>query len=114
MSRMTTSRANLSWAMPAIRRACSSGVRAGMLATVEAKLGDQRGDRRWDEVVDRLLARDTRAHLARRDVERFDLEEEHAFGIRQLVEHGVETLARIPGTRRNGDARTFDDAFGIL
>src|SRR5437660_550562 len=100
MSRMTTSRASLSWAMPAMRRACSSGVRAGMLATVEAELCDQHGNRRRDEVVDRLAASNALADVARRDVERLDLEEQHALGLRQLVEHRVETLARVPRTRR--------------
>src|SRR5205807_1993713 len=47
MSRMRTSCASLLWARPAMRRACSSGVRAGSgpffaasLAAVEGELGD--------------------------------------------------------------------------
>src|SRR5437879_188746 len=52
MSRMRTSCASLLWARPAMRRACSSGVRAGSgpffaasLAAVDPELGDLLGHR---------------------------------------------------------------------
>src|ERR687886_892480 len=107
MSRMTTSCASLSWAMPAIRRACSSGVRAGMLAAVEAESLDELLDRGRNEALDRLASRDAVADLARRDRKRFDLEEQHAFRPAQPFEHAVESLARISRARSNSESRPF-------
>src|ERR671936_2569471 len=108
MSRMTTSRANLSWAMPAMRRACSSGVRAGMLAAVQRKLRDQLRNGGRHQAVDRLSTRDAFPHLARGNRPGADLEEQHAFRPLELLEHGVEPFARIAGSGRNREARELE------
>src|SRR2546428_3892341 len=109
MSRMTTSCASLSWAMPAMRRACSSGVRAGMLAAVEAEFVDQLADRGRNEPVDRLSARDPVADLTGRNRQRLDLEEQHTLGPLQRGENVVETPARITRARRNCEPRQVPD-----
>src|SRR5262249_14752988 len=101
MSRMTTSRASLSWAMPAMRRAGSSGVRARMLATVQAELRDQLGDARRHQIVYRLPASDALTHLARRDGKRLDLEEEHTFWMFEFGQDGVEPILWIARPRRD-------------
>src|SRR5712691_6479861 len=111
MSRMTTSRASLSWAMPAMRRACSSGARARMLAVVEAKACDQLRHRPRDKPVDRLAARDAVPDLTRRDRPGVDLEEQHALRPLQLGEHVVEPHARISRPRRNGEPRALQHFF---
>src|SRR5437870_2317881 len=107
MSRMTTSLASFSWARPAMRRACSSGVsrsdlRVGLnvlsLAAVEAAAGDFGCHRRRHEPVDRLPAGDPLPDLARGDGNRLDLEEEDALGLRQPGEYALERLAGIAGT----------------
>src|SRR5712691_9069952 len=114
MSRMTTSCASLSWAMPAMRRACSSGARERMLAAVEAEHLDQLGHCRRNEPLDRLAARNAVADLTRRDRQRLDLEEQHSLRLLQPLEHAVESLARIPGPRRNSEPRVFEHALRIL
>src|SRR5919201_94948 len=114
MSRMTTSCANLSWAMPAMRRACSSGVRAGMLAAVEAVSLDQLGDGRRDESLDRLTARDAVTDVARSDRKRLDLEEQDVLRTLELGKDLVEALARIAGPRRNREPRALEDRIRLL
>src|SRR5215212_856509 len=89
MSRMRTSCASFSWARPAIRRACSSGVRvvSGPLgftisvAAVEAALVERGRDRWWHEAFDRFSPRQAVANLARRDGRRGQLEREHAIAV---------------------------------
>ena len=86
---MRTSCASLSWARPAIRRACSSGVSVSSsprrfalsVAAVEAVLLDRARDRGRDEPVDRLAPGDPLAHLARRDRRRGELEGQHAVAV---------------------------------
>src|SRR5581483_5288507 len=105
MSRMTTSRASLSWARPAMRRACSSDVSRFRLldgtnpslaiASVEPTTRDLGRDRRGNEPVDRLATRDASPDLARGHVERLDLEELDAVCAIQTREHAVQPLARI-------------------
>src|SRR5438270_1674409 len=109
MSRMRTSCASLVWARPAMRRACSSGVRAGSgpffaasLAAVEAELGDRFGHRGRDEIVDGLAPRHEVAHVARGDRQRLDLEEADAVRSSEALEHTVEALSWI--SRPRGDA----------
>src|SRR6266581_3803799 len=114
MSRMTTSCASLSWAMPAMRRACSSGVRAGMLAAVEAKSLDQFSDRRGNETFDRLAARDTVADASRRDRQGLDLEEQDALWPLEVGEHLVELIARIAGPCSNCKSRVLEDRVRLL
>ncbi len=99
MSRMTTSSASFSWARAAMRRACSSGVRAGSVswrgigrsvaanggrqsAAVEAALLDQRRDRGRDEPVERLARGGEAADVARGGRVRLDVEEEDALRLR--------------------------------
>src|SRR6266702_3168372 len=114
MSRMTTTCASLSWAMPAMRRACSSDVRGGMLAAVEAEFLDQVGDRRRHQAVDRFAARNAAADVTRSDRQRLDLEEQDALGTLQPLEDGVEPLARITGPRRNGEPRMLEHCVRLL
>src|SRR5262245_18667412 len=114
MSRMTTSRASLSWAMPAMRRACSSGVRARMLATVQAELRDQLGDARRHQIVDRLTAREALPHLARRDGERLDLEEEHTFRVFELGQDAAEPVLWISRPRCDREAHALEDGIRFL
>src|SRR3954463_14331312 len=86
MSRMRTSCASLSWARPAMRRACSIGVRVFSsplgcrlsVATVEAETLDRGGHRRWHQVVDRLSASHARATLGGGARRRPELEAEPA------------------------------------
>src|SRR5215475_1751370 len=97
MSSMRTSSASFSWARPAMRRACSSGVRvfsgplgnARSVAAVEAEPGDRRGDRLGDESGDRLAATHALAHLARRDVRGVELERDDAIAILLEVGRGM-------------------------
>src|SRR5437764_10749163 len=114
MSRMTTSRANLSWAMPAMRCACSSGVRAEMLATVETALLDQLRNLRRNELADRLSAGGALPDLSRRDRQGLELEEQHALRTLQLRPHLVQALARIAGTCRNTESCSLEHSLGIL
>src|SRR6266480_2847533 len=82
MSRMRTSSASFSWARPAMRRACSSGVRvsssplgiARSVATVESELRNLPLDGFWDELADRLAASDPLPHLTRGHRRRGELE----------------------------------------
>src|SRR5918994_6260886 len=92
MSRITTSRASLSCAMPAMRRACSSGVsRSSLLIVwfassssgvsvagtpVEPSARYLRLDRRWNQPRQRLAAARAGAQVAGRDRRRVDLEED--------------------------------------
>src|SRR5438132_14042927 len=107
MSRMTTSCASFSWARPAIRLACSSGVSVSSVpscstkeslawVSVETQRLDQVGDGRRNEPVDRLAACHAVANLARRDRNRLDLEQLDALGLREPAKDFVERLARIP------------------
>src|SRR5919109_408086 len=121
MSRMRTSFASLLWARPATRRACSREVRAGSgpffaasLAAVEAELGDPRGHRRRDEIVDRLAARDPVADVAGGDRHRLELEEAHAVGAFQPRQYAAEPLTGVTGTRADGDLRQLEHPVWIL
>src|SRR5437867_10731257 len=121
MSRITTSRASLSWAMPAMRRACSSGVSGSSnpfldasVAAVQALLRDQPCHRGRNQTIDVFAPLDTVANVARRDVDRLDLEEEHALGPRELHEDVVEPFARIPRSRGHGEPRLVEHALRIL
>src|SRR5919201_1610612 len=127
MSRITISSASFSWARPAMRRACSSGVRVGSgpcasrrsLATgcrrsVQAKLVDHARDGRWDELVDRLAALDTATDLVGRDIVRRDLEELDPIRLRQPLEDRVEPLPRIARARRDAELHLAQHALRIL
>src|SRR5919201_4706943 len=114
MSRMTTSCANLSWAMPAMQRACSSGVRAGMLAAVEAVSLDQLRNGRGHEALDRPAARNAVTDVARSDRKRLDLEEQDVLRTLELGKDFVEALARIARPRRNREPRAFEDRVRLL
>src|SRR5437588_5576962 len=121
MSRMRTSCASLLWARPAMRRACSRGVRAGSgpffaasLAAVEAELGDRFGHRGRDEIVDGLAPRHAVAHVPRRDRQRLDLEEPDTVGSSEALEHTVESLSRISRARRDAEPGELEDAVWIL
>src|SRR5690348_16290975 len=122
MSRITTSWASLSWAIAAIRRACSSGVSRSSsplgcgrsVSTVEAVLANLLRYACRDEVVDRLAVREPLAHVARRDGERVELEEQDAPGVGEPVDHGVEALARIAGSRCDAEACELEDALRVL
>src|SRR3954453_8991661 len=102
MSRMRTSCASLSWARPAMRRACSIGVRVFSsplgcrlsVATVEAETLDRGGHRRWHRAVARLSASNALANLAGRDRRRLPLEAEHAVAV---TAKGGEGEARARG-----------------
>src|SRR3954466_6474659 len=85
MSRMRTSCASFSWARPAIRRACSIGVRGSAkpfpLSTsvyIEAAPLDFPEDSFRNQSGDRLARRDSFAHVAGGDVGRLELEAENA------------------------------------
>src|SRR5438270_282908 len=121
MSRMRTSFASLLWARPAMRRACSSGVRAGSgpffaasLAAVEAEPRDLGGHGPRHQVVDRLTPRDPVAHLAGRDRYGLELEEADALRVLEPLEHAIEPLARIARTGGDGDRRELKDAVRVL
>src|SRR5947209_15046711 len=121
MSRMRTSFASLLWARPAMRRACSSGVRAGSgpffaasLAAVEAELRDLGGHRGRHQVVDRLTPHHPVAHLAGRDREGLDLEEADALRMVEPLEHAVEPLARVARAGGHRDRREVEDAVRVL
>ena len=79
MSRITTSSASLSWAMPAIRRACSSESNCPSAYPerrgVQPASFDLRPDGFGDEVVDRRARRNQPSNVARRDRNRLDVEE---------------------------------------
>src|SRR3954447_5531543 len=116
MSRMRTSWASFSWARPAIRRACSSGVRVSSsplrvaisVAAVEAVLFDRAGDSRGDKLVDRFAARDPPAHLARRDRRRGELEGQDAIAV------ALEVGRRVARARADGEAHVAQDLVGPL
>ena len=119
MSRMVTSVASLSWARPAMRCACSSGVsgspapgrrtsrvaRGSTTVAVEPKLLDQTGDGRRDQAVDRLAAGDAGAQVAGRDRDRLELEERDAVGAGEPGAHLVEPVVRDARPGRDGEAR---------
>src|SRR6059058_1176409 len=88
MSRMRTSCASFSWARPAIRRACSIGVRGSsdpfLLATsvaVEVAPLDFPEDSFRNQSGDSLALRDSFAHVAGGDVGRVELEAENAVAV---------------------------------
>src|SRR3954447_22218435 len=92
MSRMRTSCASFSWARPAIRRACSIGVRGSsnpfLLATrvaIEAAPLDFPEDGFRNQSGDRLALRDSFAHVAGGDVGRLELEAENAVAVAREV-----------------------------
>src|SRR6266516_3469203 len=121
MSRMTTSCASFSWARPAIRRACSSDVKganrslAGALAvSVQAPRLDQLGDAGRNDVLDRLSAAHPIPEVLRRDRQRFDLEELHAFGMHQPLENMFEPVMRKAGPRRHRQSGSRDDGIRVL
>src|SRR3954467_11291165 len=99
MSRMRTSSASFSWARPAMRRACSSGVRvsssplgiARSVATVEPELRNLPLDGFGDELADRLPAGDPLAHLARGHGRRVELERDDS------VAEALEIRRRVAG-----------------
>src|SRR4051812_19396107 len=85
---MRTSCASFSWARPAIRRACSIGVRGSsnpfLLATsvaIEAAPLDFPEDSFRNQSGDRLALRDSFAHVAGGDVGRLELEAENAVAV---------------------------------
>src|SRR5690348_9483862 len=104
MSRMRTSCASFSWARPAIRRACSSGVRVSSgplglvisVAAVEAELTDRDRDGRRHELVDWLAARDSRPNLGRRHGRGLEVEREHPVAV------ALEIRGRIARARPDG------------
>src|SRR5215471_2388646 len=89
MSRMRTSCASFSWARPAIRRACSSGVRVfssplgieTSVAAVEAELADRGRDGLRYEVLNRLAASYSCPNLRRRHARRVEVEREHPVAV---------------------------------
>src|SRR5919197_1964288 len=121
MSRMRTSCASLLWARPAMRRACSSGVRAGSgpffaasLAAVEAELVDLGGHGGRHQIVDRLALRDSLAHLAGRDRDGLEPEEADALRALEPLEHAVEPLARVARTGAHRDRSELEDAVRVF
>src|SRR6266545_27110 len=104
MSRMTTSLASLSWARPAIRRACSSGV----------SRSDLRVDGRGHEPVDRLAPSNALPDLLRGDGHRLDLEEEDPLGAGKAGEDVVELPPGIAGTARDAQPRELEDRVRLL
>src|SRR6185312_11830440 len=99
---MRTSCASLSWARPAIRRACSSGVRVSSsplavvvsVAAVEAVLLDR--------------ACDPLAHLGRGDGRRGELEGQDAVAVM------VEVGRRMAGTCADCEAHVAQHLVGVL
>ena len=91
-----------------MRRACSSDVSVAsnpfrtakcshhLQLSIEPERLDQLRHGRRHEALDRLAARHALADVARGDRHRLDLEELHALRCRQPIEHGLQTLARIP------------------
>src|SRR5215831_13423963 len=124
MSRITTSRASFSWARPAMRRACSSDVSRFRLlrwiqasltvAPVEPKRRDLGRDSGRNEPVDRLAARDPLANVARRHVQRLDLEEGHTVWTLERGEHAVEALLRETRPGRDTEAGQVENAVRLL
>src|SRR3954453_24120269 len=89
---MRTSCASFSWARPAIRRACSIGVRGSsnpfLLVTsvaVEAAPLDFPEDSLRNQSGDRLALRDSFAHVAGGDVGRVELEAENSVAVAREV-----------------------------
>src|SRR6476646_5781673 len=113
---MRTSCASLSWARPAIRRACSSGVRVSSsplrvvvsVAAVEAVLRDRACDGGRNAPVQRLAARDPLAHLGGRDGRRSQLEREDAVAV------SVKDGWRASRARANGDADVAQNLIRLL
>src|SRR6185436_8176211 len=113
---MRTSCASLSWARPAIRRACSSGVRVSSsplavvvsVAAVEAVLLDRACNSRRDEPVQRLAACDPLAHLGRGDGRRGELEGQDAVAVM------VEVGRRMAGTCADCEAYVAQHLVGVL
>src|SRR5215212_10822284 len=97
MSRMRTSSASFSWARPAMRRACSSGVRvsssplgiARSVAAVEAELRDRTVDCLGDQLVDRLAVSHSLTHVAGGHGRRIELERDDAVAVALEIRRGV-------------------------
>src|SRR3954463_7533088 len=113
MSRMTTSRPSLSWAMAAIRRACSSGLKRLSVypgrVVVKPLAADDLRNRGRDVGLDEPLAQ-----LAGGDRGRLDVEEQDALGVVELRQHRLELLAREPGPRRDGEQRQLQHVLRLL
>src|SRR5262245_56840478 len=94
MSRITTPSASLSWAIPAIRRACSRELNCGSAyperSAVQPESIDLGGDRRRDEVVHGQAVVGALADLARRDRDRLEVEELDPLGALEPQEHALQ------------------------
>src|SRR5262245_36879796 len=116
MSRMRTSCASFSWARPAIRRACSSGVRVfssplgirTSVAAVEAELADRVFDGRRDELLDRLASWYSCPNLGRRHVGRVEVEGKHPIGV------ALEVRRRVPRACPDAEAHPAQDLVRLL
>src|SRR6187431_299761 len=122
MSRMVTSVASLSWARPAMRCACSSGVSGspapgrrasrfeGTTVAIEPNLLDHACDGRRDEAVDRLAAGDARSQVAGGDRDRLELEEGDAIGVLEARADVLEPVVRDARPGRDGESHVVEDA----
>src|SRR6266567_3118008 len=118
MSRMTASRASLSWTSAAIRRACSSGLKRFRVYPCSCLVkpfgpDDVRGRGRQLR-ADVLARHEPGAEIAGGDRRRLDLEEENALGPAEAPEHLLEPLAREARTSCDRDARQLEDVIGRL
>src|SRR5215813_3209715 len=108
MSRMTTSRASLSWTSAAMRRACSIGLkRLGVYppsAGVEPLVPDDRERLLRDVAVHLGAGLEQRAEVARRDGHRIELEERDPFRMVESTENRVELCARESRSRGDTEA----------
>src|ERR671926_1508073 len=115
MSRMRTSRASFSWARPAMRRACSSGVRVSSgpsgfrpsVAAVKAEPGDLCGDAGRHQRVDGLPPGNSFPDLAGRHVRRVELEREDAVAV------ALEVGRSIARARADGEPDPAQDLEGL-
>src|SRR5205823_7052360 len=76
---------------------------AGSVGPVEPEPVDLGGDRRRNQAVDRLAARDPRTDVGRRHVERLDLEEADAVWTLQFREHVLEAALWVAGPGCNAE-----------
>src|SRR5215207_6566503 len=116
MSRMRTSSASFSWARPAMRRACSSGVRVSSsplgivrsVATVEAEPRNLPLHGFGYQLPNRLAAGDPVTDLTRGHGRRAQLERGHP------VAEALEIRRRVTGTRADGQLHRAEHPLRIL
>ena len=120
MSRMTTSRASLSWASAAIRRACSSGRQAvrsvaRLDVRVEPVAPDDLRHRGRHARRSTSSPRSSRARSSREATGVGSISKNATrSGRRELRQHRVEPLAREPGPGRDGEPDAPEHLLGLL